>query len=787
MVGFGKNSKLVISKTLTKMLISYFIIIILSISLISIVLYQRFSKATIEGIQNNIEESLIQNMNQLELIRGQAYSIGLQLINDSDIVDSLYWNEIDEMVRYKATRKLNQVKNSNSMIHSIYAYNSITKQFVSSLGSSGLSSLDDEMRKLTEDYREGNKLKFIPLKYTNRSPSGSTKTEYIITFIFVDSSQEYIKSENTGNDLLESALIINLNAEYIQKAFTQSYTSTSNSIFLLDKTGEVICDSDFKYFDQNISDKKYIRDILESNKNSGYMIREDEGRQYLITYSSSDKFPFLFVSKADYNLLLQEIYSLKASIIFVCGLIGVVCITVAILAAYNVYLPYGKLVRNVQWQLKAEADSLETQRTYNEIEYLSEAFTNIIKKSNELANSIRENVPMLRKMFLKELLLGQVSSSEVSKKIKELGLSIVQEKSCVILFSIDGYMSLTGIENRIEIAREKTKAEKIIRDAFLQYNGVEIVDMEEDSIALILNVNTLEEYEERIAQSLKSVQMKINENLEISVSIAKGALVGILEDIHVSYANARNLMKYRFVYGYGSLIDNNMMKNNSKDNCVAINKYRKKIIQAIKICDEKQMKSDMDEIILLIKDGQYDYIRLMINQLVLDIMMAVQSILNSDSEEMDFSNIYANLNSNDTLDSAKEWLITFCSGIIQRIEQKRDNRQKEMIDKVLAYIQVNYLRPDISAEMLSDMVNLTPGYFGKLFSDYTGKSVNEYIIELRMKKAKELLERNDLSVSDIAMQVGFSNQSYFTATFKKWNGITPNHYRNSCKKLGVEK
>lgn len=782
MLGFKWNNKLAISKILTKMLISYFIIIMLLTSLIAGILYQRFSKATISGIQNNIQENLMQNMNQLELIRGQVYSIGLQLINDSDIVDSMYRNGTDELIRYKATRKLNQVKNTNPMIHSIYAYNGETKQFASSLGSSGLNTLDMEMKKLTENYKEGDKLKFIPLRYTSKSPNGNTEVENIITFIFVDSSQEYVKSDSTGNGVMDSVVIINLNAEYIQKAFTENYSPADNSIFLLDKSGEVICDSDFSYFCKNISDKKYIKEILSSKEQTGYMIEEDEGKQYLITYTSSQKIPFLFVNKSDYKILIQEVHSLKNSIIFICLLIGVLCVTIAVLAAYNVYLPFGKLVKTVEWQLKSEFEGAKGRRTYNEVEYLSKVFSNIIKKSNELESSIQENIPILRKMFLKELLSGHVSASEVSKRIKELGVNIVQEKSCVIIFSIDGYISSTGIENRIELVNKKNIIEEIIRDSFDKYEGAETVDLEEDTIALILNIKTSDEYEESLKRCVKASQARIAENLNITVSAAKGMLSGILEDINLSYENALNLLKYRFIYGYNSILDNSLVKSDSDSNSISIDKSRKRIIQAIKVCDGSQMRLEMNEAVRLVGGGQYDYVRLMINQLALDIMLAMESILNLGSDEIDFNNIYTNLNSNDTLEAAKEWMISYCDGIIQRIEQKKDNRQRDMLERVVSYIRGNYLRSDISAEMLSDMVNLTPGYFGKIFSDNMGKSVNEYIIEMRMEKAKELLEKNTIPVCDIAAQVGFSNQSYFTATFKKWNGITPNQYRSECRK-----
>lgn len=120
----NKNNKIVISKTLTKILVSYLTIILISISLISILLYNNFSKATIEDIQTNIKENLVQNMNQMEIIRNQVYALGLQLMSDSDIVYAMYQDESEELTKYKATNKLIQARDSNPMIHSIYVYNS---------------------------------------------------------------------------------------------------------------------------------------------------------------------------------------------------------------------------------------------------------------------------------------------------------------------------------------------------------------------------------------------------------------------------------------------------------------------------------------------------------------------------------------------------------------------------------------------------------------------------------------------------------------------------------------
>jgi two-component system, response regulator YesN len=272
------------------------------------------------------------------------------------------------------------------------------------------------------------------------------------------------------------------------------------------------------------------------------------------------------------------------------------------------------------------------------------------------------------------------------------------------------------------------------------------------------------------------------DKLGFTVTVTVGMKVDKIENIHISYSNCQDLLKYRFVYGYGAYLDNNMVQTAVNKRNIAIDKNTKKIIQTIKTCDSEQMQIEMYEIIRCITDNQYDYIKLTINHLALDIMKSVEPLINSENNTLDFNNIFSNINNIDTLEEVKEWFILYCNGIIRKLEGKKDNKKKDTISMVLSYLEANYHKPELSTEMLSDIVNLTPGYFGKMFNEYMNKSVNEYIIELRMKKAKELLESNSDSVTDIALNLGFSNQSYFISIFKKYYGSTPNQYRIECKK-----
>lgn len=86
---------------------------------------------------------------------------------------------------------------------------------------------------------------------------------------------------------------------------------------------------------------------------------------------------------------------------------------------------------------------------------------------------------------------------------------------------------------------------------------------------------------------------------------------------------------------------------------------------------------------------------------------------------------------------------------------------------------------NISLETLSNLTFMNKYYLVHAFKNYKGKSPIKYLIEKRIAEAKHLLETTDYSIVKIAQAVGFSSQSYFSQTFRKETGISPNQYRKS--------
>ena len=101
------------------------------------------------------------------------------------------------------------------------------------------------------------------------------------------------------------------------------------------------------------------------------------------------------------------------------------------------------------------------------------------------------------------------------------------------------------------------------------------------------------------------------------------------------------------------------------------------------------------------------------------------------------------------------------------------------LQRVTDYIQ-NNLREELTLDKISQTLLMSPYHFAHAFRQAVGLAPHRYVIKCRIDRAKSLLRETDLSVSEIAHQVGYPNQSHFSVAFHKVTGQTPRRYRSEA-------
>ena len=105
-----------------------------------------------------------------------------------------------------------------------------------------------------------------------------------------------------------------------------------------------------------------------------------------------------------------------------------------------------------------------------------------------------------------------------------------------------------------------------------------------------------------------------------------------------------------------------------------------------------------------------------------------------------------------------------------------DSRIAKQIDKAKV-IMVENFHSNVSLEVISEQLHISYSWFRRIFKQYTGLSPYQYIHELRIQKAKELLTNSAFNSQEIAFEVGFENADYFCTAFKRKTGMSPIKYR----------
>jgi YesN/AraC family two-component response regulator len=131
----------------------------------------------------------------------------------------------------------------------------------------------------------------------------------------------------------------------------------------------------------------------------------------------------------------------------------------------------------------------------------------------------------------------------------------------------------------------------------------------------------------------------------------------------------------------------------------------------------------------------------------------------------------------ETLEDFERTFVRFCGRLADEIVLKKESKNFELRDKLVEYVNSSFSDGSLSLSKIADHFTLSPSYLSRYFKNQIGTGISEYVDEIRMERAKELLQSNIWTVKEVTEQVGYSDQTYFIRKFKKKEGITPQQYK----------
>ncbi len=158
----------------------------------------------------------------------------------------------------------------------------------------------------------------------------------------------------------------------------------------------------------------------------------------------------------------------------------------------------------------------------------------------------------------------------------------------------------------------------------------------------------------------------------------------------------------------------------------------------------------------------------LVNELGGDIDKVIPEL---NSIEMIMSNIRS-------MEQLREQVSKILSSALAYRDSQPNGKYKNLLRHAIEYLEDHYTDPELSLNEMAAHANLSASHFSVVFSQEIGQTFKEYLTEIRIKKAKELLRMTALKSADIAYQVGYSDPHYFSSVFKKNTGLSPIEFRS---------
>jgi two-component system, response regulator YesN len=387
----------------------------------------------------------------------------------------------------------------------------------------------------------------------------------------------------------------------------------------------------------------------------------------------------------------------------------------------------------------------------------------------KLHEQMEDNRGMLRESLLFKLVVGAVTPTEAVEMGQTLGLDLIARNYLVMILKLE-----LGDRTEQYDHDEYQYVQRILTDLAERNPDIFVLKRDWGDVILIMKGNTQEYLEEErdllldeIAQSISKTRYRLNIGVggvkeriaDISQSFMD-ALVHIQNPVHVSGPGLVQSVERRELLKLDKKVVENYLRCGKKDD---FNAFFDAYLHPL---SETALRST------LIK-----------NYIFVDVILTTAKLINELGGEFDkvmpeLSSIETILSNVKTIEQLREQAYKIISVGLTYRDSQPNGQHIHLIRNAKEYLEHHYMEPDLSLNDVAVQANLSASHFSAVFSQETNQTFKEYLTELRINKAKELLRMTTLRSADIAYQVGYNDPHYFSSVFKKNTGLSPIEFRS---------
>ena len=400
-----------------------------------------------------------------------------------------------------------------------------------------------------------------------------------------------------------------------------------------------------------------------------------------------------------------------------------------------------------------------------------------------LRESYRNSLPIIRELFLNDLVRENVDSEMIRPRLQEYQVDILDAEEWVVAV-IDVEQEENTDARTFSLHQEQElipiSVRKLVEDSLKEYCRFTIFNSHAGIavIAAMDETNSLA----GLIELLGEISRESRRILEVAITIGVGHSCPELTEIGKSYQSAVDALGYQAIVGIGKTIYINDVEPVSRGKLLLDGKDESELVSAVKFGPKEKIAQVVQVIVGRMDDAKVHFRQYQVYMLsVMNCLTRLMQQYDLDLTQMFDSqmNYLEMLTDLQKREDFARWLTEVGYRMNEAMNRERANTTKQVILEARQYIQDHYQDQDLSVEKLCHHLHMSPAYFSTIFKKETGQAYIAYLTEVRLNKAVELLNETDDKTYVIASKVGYQEQNYFSYVFKKRFGVSPTKYRGA--------
>lgn len=579
------------------------------------------------------------------------------------------------------------------------------------------------------------------------------------------------------------ALIVTLDKEKTASLLKTLTPYDEGLTFLMNEEGRTLV-SGHSGSGQSSDFERQLKEAIDLHRDNRSFLFRYQDQTYSVSYGTLDRIDsaWTYVSAAPLNAVTSPVKLLSKIMVAASAGSLILGLILSWFASRRIYSPIARMM-HLLTPVRSDSDKETLTAKLDEFELLEQQWHELTSRSMSAHRQLQEQLPHLRTSFVLQLIQGHMyayTEQDLRQRMSHLGFELEGRQLLLVQMYFTGYDELQGRFGSRDKGLVTFAAVNIIEEVARRYfNQISVMNFHNLSSAMLIIAPATESVKVQTLLWAEELVDVIARTIQLKVTLMVSRPVTALQELPGQLVEMEQAAAYRRVEEGSQILDleDEQCFRNDEGASYPLGLERE-IIQALRLVHlseaEQALAAFMSDIT---STGRTEF---QVQQMMLQLLGSVQHMMLQTGvtpyKMFGGRNMYEQLSVIREPLQMRQWMVQeVFLPYIQELQTRSQEPLKQVVERTMRYIEQHYPN-DVSLEICADIEQMTPYALSKAFKQVSGSNFIDYVTQVRMEAAKQLLRETTMRINDVAAAVGYQH-SYFNRIFKKQEGITPSQYR----------